>query len=100
MAKAEGWTKKNGSKWLTMPEQMFMYRAGAFWSRVYAPELSLGMSTAEEIIDTVGIDVAMTETPAALTPGNVGALESALRAKGEVPPSNEPPERQPGDDDR
>lgn len=48
MAKAEGWTSKNGSKWLTMPEQMLMYRAASFWVRTYAPELSNGMKTAEE----------------------------------------------------
>jgi hypothetical protein len=48
LAKAEGWTNKKGSKWLTMPEQMLMYRAAAFWTRVYAPELSLGMHTREE----------------------------------------------------
>jgi hypothetical protein len=48
MAKSEGWTSKKGSKWLTMPEQMLMYRAAAFWTRVYAPELSLGMHTREE----------------------------------------------------
>src|SRR5689334_20201961 len=31
MVKAEGWEAKNGSKWKTMPEQMFMYRAAAFF---------------------------------------------------------------------
>ena len=31
-----------------MPEQMFMYRAAAFWQRIYAPELSLGMQTIDE----------------------------------------------------
>lgn len=51
LANDEGWSKKNGSKWKTMPEQMLMYRAAAFWSRVYAPELSLGMQTADEVID-------------------------------------------------
>jgi len=51
MVDAEGWSKKAGSKWLTMPEQMFMYRAAAFWSRVFAPEISLGMHTSDEVED-------------------------------------------------
>ena len=52
MAKAEGWYSKNGSKWKTMPEQMLQYRAAAFWTRAYAPEIALGMHTSEEIHDT------------------------------------------------
>lgn len=52
MVKAEGWDAKKGSKWLTMPDQMFVYRAAAFWQRAYAPEISMGLSTAEELQDT------------------------------------------------
>ena len=52
MVKAEGWDAKKGSKWLTMPDQMFVYRAAAFWQRAYAPEISMGLNTAEEIQDT------------------------------------------------
>jgi len=52
MAKAEGWYSKNGSKWKTMPEQMLQYRAAAFWTRAYAPEIALGMHTSEEVHDT------------------------------------------------
>lgn len=51
LAKAEGWSQKNGSKWKTMPEQMLMYRAAAFWGRVYAPEKMLGMSMGDELED-------------------------------------------------
>lgn len=51
MAKAEGWSTKNGSKWKTMPELMLMYRAAAFLIRTYAPEISMGLSTEEEIRD-------------------------------------------------
>lgn len=79
LAKAEGWDSKNGSKWKTMPEQMLCYRAAAFWTRIYAPELSLGMSTNDEVIDTYGEDV--TAVPAGLRPGNTAALETALREK-------------------
>lgn len=52
MVKAEGWDAKKGSKWLTMPDQMFVYRAAAFWQRAYAPEISMGLQTAEELQDT------------------------------------------------
>jgi hypothetical protein len=51
MVKAEGWESKNGSKWKTMPDQMFVYRCAAFWQRAYAPELGMGLQTAEEIGD-------------------------------------------------
>jgi hypothetical protein len=51
MVEAEGWSSKKGSKWLTMPDQMFVYRAATFWVRAYAPELSMGLSTVEEVQD-------------------------------------------------
>lgn len=51
MANAEGWTKKNGSKWLTMPQIMLRYRAAAFFARMNCPELTLGFHTQEEVID-------------------------------------------------
>ncbi|MBO1013464.1 hypothetical protein IPU70_07890 [Achromobacter sp. SD115] len=53
MVKAEGWNKKSGSKWLTMPDQMFIYRAAAFWQRGYAPEISMGLMSHEELQDTL-----------------------------------------------
>lgn len=51
MAKAEKWSTKDGSKWLTMPELMLQYRAAAFFQRAYAPEVSMGMLTKEEYDD-------------------------------------------------
>lgn len=51
MAKKEGWTTKNGSKWLTMPDQMLIYRASAFFQRSNCPEISMGLSTSEELQD-------------------------------------------------
>lgn len=53
MAKEEGWSTKNGSKWKTMPELMLMYRAAAFLIRTYAPEIAMGLHTAEEVEDIV-----------------------------------------------
>lgn len=51
MVESEGWNKKQGSKWNTMPELMFQYRAAAFFGRLYCPEVLLGMPTREELID-------------------------------------------------
>ncbi len=51
MVKKEGWHEKKMSKWMTMPDQMFIYRSAAFWVRAYAPELSMGLQTQEEAID-------------------------------------------------
>lgn len=51
MVKGEGWLDKPGSKWKTMPEQMFRYRAAAFFGNVHTPDLLMGMQTSEEIID-------------------------------------------------
>lgn len=53
MVRAEGWNAKNGSKWKTMPDQMFMYRAASFWARTNAPELSMGLPTVEEAHDII-----------------------------------------------
>lgn len=52
MAVAEGWFGKNGSKWQTMPDVMLRYRAASFFGKLYAPELLMGLQTAEEVHDT------------------------------------------------
>lgn len=60
MAKKEGWYGKAGSKWQTMPELMIMYRAAAFFGRLYSPDILMGMQTVEEVRDveeTQKIDV-------------------------------------------
>lgn len=51
MAKAEGWESKTGSKWKTMPELMMRYRAASFFTKQFAPELSMGFQTVEEAVD-------------------------------------------------
>lgn len=56
MAQDEGWVNKPGSKWKTMPEQMLQYRAGAFFARVYCPDVLYGIQMAEEVKDTFGYD--------------------------------------------
>lgn len=66
MAKAEGWYGKNGSKWKTMPDLMMRYRAAAFFARLYAPEITMGIRPTEEVIDIDGeVTPVAPEAPAA-----------------------------------
>lgn len=80
MATKEGWTTKNGSKWKTMSELMFCYRAAAFWTRLYCPELSIGFQTSEEVHDTYGETVTSpsAQMPAQLSPAGAKALEAVI----------------------
>lgn len=60
LAVEEGWYSKSGSKWQTeMKHQMLQYRSGAFFGRIHAPDIVMGMGrTSEEIADMTTIDVA------------------------------------------
>lgn len=51
LAKKEGWYQKSGSKWQSIPQLMLMYRAAAWLVRTHAPEISMGLQTAEELGD-------------------------------------------------
>lgn len=51
MADKEGWLKKNGSKWQTIPQVMLRYRAASFFARMNCPELSIGLYSKEELDD-------------------------------------------------
>jgi hypothetical protein len=59
MAKKEGWATKSGSKWITMPELMIRYRAAAFWGRLFAGDLLVGLQTQEEVIDVESVKVSV-----------------------------------------
>lgn len=84
MAKAEGWVDKNGSKWKTMPEQMMRYRAAAFFIRSYAPDVSMGLYTQEELYDmpTIEGEVVSAEKEAKdiedIIEGNQGQVVGAM----------------------
>lgn len=56
MVKNEGWYSKSGSKWKTMPDLMFHYRAAAFFVREHCPDLLCGLQTAEEVRDVKGYE--------------------------------------------
>lgn len=51
MADKEGWVNKAGSKWKTMPQLMRRYRAASFFTKQFAPEVSMGINTHEEVED-------------------------------------------------
>lgn len=56
MAIKEGWYFKDGSKWQTMPRLMLQYRTVTFWTRAYAPELSMGIKSEDEVNDTIDVE--------------------------------------------
>jgi hypothetical protein len=86
MVEKEGWSKKSGSKWLSMRDQMFIYRAAAFWQRAYAPELTMGLSTAEEQTDIIDMhdDGSYTVTTEQLRAGQARAAEIVESNQGEA----------------
>ena len=51
MAEKEGWLRKNGSKWQTMPQVMLRYRSASFFARMNCPELTLGYYSKDEVLD-------------------------------------------------
>lgn len=90
MVKAEGWLKKNGSKWVTMPELMYQYRAATFWTRLYAPELSLGIHTIDEVEDIASTVTTIQTGPRPTRPRALQAIAGDAPAP-EVPAEQEAP---------
>lgn len=85
MVKGEGWLDKGGSKWKTMPGIMFAYRAASFFAKLYAPNITMGMQTREEMEDVKAIDI----TPERQAPPMlVGAGPIAVQP---IPKSETPP---------
>jgi hypothetical protein len=75
MAKDEGWSTKGGSKWKTMPELMFRYRAAAFFGRLYAPDVLMGMGTADEAEDIAASEMGSVEQKASNMNNALKALQ-------------------------
>ena len=48
MAEKDGWSRRNGSKWQTMPELMIRYRAASFFVRTCCPNAAMGLREASE----------------------------------------------------
>lgn len=79
MAVNEGWFGKNGSKWKSMPDLMMRYRSAAFFGRIYAPELLMGLPTAEEVHDVFSVeaDGTVTEVGRQAVPRPTGHIDPA-----------------------
>ncbi len=93
MVKAERWNEdskdRSGniikSKWNTLPELMFHYRAVSFLVRTRYPSVLMGMNTREEL-DDLTIDV-----PAALALTSDMEAKAAEKAARNAPPKEESP---------
>lgn len=83
MAKKEGWYSKNGSKWQSLPELMLRYRAATFFTRLYAPEITMGIVTREEMVDAVDVD---SEVVPAKLPSFTPAVVESAPVEPEQPP--------------
>lgn len=78
MAKAEGWIDKSGSKWKTMPELMRRYRAASFFTKQFAPEVSMGLQTVEELVD---MNIKQEQVPLTLMESAVDKMLFAVRER-------------------
>ena len=87
MAKKEGWATKSGSKWITMPELMIRYRSAAFWGRLFAGDLLVGLQTQEEIIDVESVKVS----------AGIDELNAKVQAAPVVEPEPAKPVEEPDD---
>lgn len=111
LAMKEGWYGKKGSKWPNMPKLMLQYRAVTFWTRAYAPELSMGIRPEDEIRDIEEIsyeevtDRVKTEVKANANKETIGFEEPKTdpkpadpvpEKKEEKPVETEPKEEGPG----
>lgn len=92
IAKKEGWVSRNGSKWGSMPELMFQYRAATWWCRMFSPELLMGFPTEDEVIDVNGIPtVVEAPQPAPTPPSSRRRSEKGVAGARNVTPESTPP---------
>ena len=105
LVRGEGWDKaKKGfpSKWTTMPDQMFHYRAAAWFQRRYCPEVAMGMLTTDEAsdiprkqVEAVTFDEAQTQseeqidTKTGSEPIDTGLEDDDATADGQAPCDSE-----------
>lgn len=91
LSKEEGWYAKSGSKWKTIPELMLTYRAAAWLVNTHAPEISMGLNTADELGDVYD---AAPDGTGAYTVGSVDDLRPPVDqppAANEAPAADAPP---------
>lgn len=98
MVKAEGWDKPKGnqpSKWQTMPEMMFRYRAASLLIRAHYPEVTLGLLTREELEEQI-IDVdSRLSTPALPGQSKSEAIAAMVAKPADTPTAQDQAETAP-----
>ncbi len=82
IVKAERWDAKEGSKWKTIPELMFCYRAASWLVRTRYAGVLMGMNTVDELEDG--------REPKAPTPQNNSLADLTDRLKGPDSPPDAP----------
>ena len=96
MAIQEGWYQKAGSKWQTMAKLMLQYRTVTFWTRTYAPELSMGMKTEDEVVDIIDVpyeEIKDTTKPEQKTEAEIkDEIKDKSNASGEISMDDKKPE--------
>lgn len=89
MAVLEGWYTKNDSKWKTMTDLMGRYRAAAFFGRLYAPDVLMGMHDTDELADIEAV-----REPRDITPPKGASdgdpLAASVNARRQPEPAPEP----------
>ena len=93
MAVSQGWYTKNGSKWPSMPELMLQYRSAAFFGRIYAPEILMGLQTQEEVQDVFvqNEDGTVTQMTGQRVPPSTGTIDPGTGAVKEEKSPSKPP---------
>ncbi|WP_299378213.1 hypothetical protein [uncultured Kiloniella sp.] len=95
MAVQEGWYGKAGSKWKTMPGLMGRYRSAAFFGRLYAPEITMGMPTDDEVIDLGPQDYSVSPAPDLVDPSDDAIEEVEAEIVEETQSEKTKPSRKP-----
>lgn len=85
MAVKEGWYTKSDSKWQTMPDLMIRYRAGKFFGDLYAPDVTMGMQTDDELRDVTPSDDD-SATPQTPTQTAANAINKKIKPAKKTPP--------------
>lgn len=110
LVEAEGWNKdkqsRSGgiikSKWNTMPDQMFHYRAASWFQRRHSPEVSMGMLTTDEAaeIGPKHVDSKVVESGVAALKDRLAERDKANEGgngEGTTEPEPEPQDSEPED---
>ena len=78
------WQTAN-EKWKTMPDQMLFYRGAREWARRHMPEVMLGISAEEEIVEAERVPVGL------MAPRSLDELAEKLKAEAPAPAADPAP---------